>query len=121
MLLTASHSCSACPDEVAIPKITTVLKMLPMGHRVTIKYLARFLRDVCAASDINKMTPSNVAIVFAPNLLKPPGNDVMAQIDDTPYSNKLMQMFVINYDTLFAVRRATAWSISPAAVTDRAG
>jgi len=94
----------AVPPEVAVEKVKSVLKLLPIGNRITVKYLVRFLSHVSKSSDVNKMTPSNIAIVFSPNLLKPIGDDVCMQIDDTPYSNKLMELFVTYYDEIFLVR-----------------
>ena len=49
------------------------------------------------------MTPANIAIVFAPNLLKPESDDIVTQITDTPYSNKLMELFVQQYKVIFKV------------------
>ena len=50
------------------------------------------------------MHPANIAIVFAPNLLKPQSDDIATQITDTPYSNKLMELFVQQYHVIFKVR-----------------
>lgn len=36
-----------------------------------LKYLCRFLVHVASREEVNKMTPQNLAIVFAPNLLRP--------------------------------------------------
>lgn len=51
--------------------------MLPERNRKLIVCLVAFLRRVCANSAVNKMTPANVGIVFAPSLLKSSNPDPM--------------------------------------------
>uniref|UniRef100_A0A673CH88 Rho GTPase-activating protein 17-like n=1 Tax=Sphaeramia orbicularis TaxID=375764 RepID=A0A673CH88_9TELE len=42
---------------------------LPKPHKVNFRYLVKFLAKLAQDSEINKMTPSNIAIVLGPNLL----------------------------------------------------
>ncbi|KAM4598447.1 rho GTPase-activating protein 17b isoform 3-T3 [Polymixia lowei] len=42
---------------------------LPKTHKANLRYLVKFLAKLAQDSDINKMTPSNIAIVLGPNLL----------------------------------------------------
>ncbi|CAH1798595.1 unnamed protein product [Owenia fusiformis] len=42
---------------------------LPEDNFLVLKYLIRFLNEVSTHSDVNKMTASNIAIVFGPNLV----------------------------------------------------
>ena len=37
------------------------------------RYLVKFLAKLCEKSELNKMSPSNIAIVMGPNLLWPHG------------------------------------------------
>ena len=55
-------------DERLKTMWTTVNK-LPKTNYNNVKYLIKFLSKLAEKSDINKMTPSNIAIVFGPNLL----------------------------------------------------
>ncbi|XP_030592201.1 rho GTPase-activating protein 17b isoform X2 [Archocentrus centrarchus] len=42
---------------------------LPKAHKANFRYLVKFLAKLAQDSDVNKMTPSNIAIVLGPNLL----------------------------------------------------
>ena len=42
----------------------------PLEHQATLSFLIDFLADVAHESDANKMTVSNLAIVFAPTLMR---------------------------------------------------
>ncbi|XP_072225852.1 rho GTPase-activating protein 17b isoform X3 [Leuresthes tenuis] len=42
---------------------------LPKSHKANFRYLVKFLAKLAQDSDVNKMTPSNIAIVLGPNLL----------------------------------------------------
>ncbi|KAL4624540.1 rho GTPase-activating protein 17-like [Arapaima gigas] len=42
---------------------------LPKNHKANFRYLVKFLAKLALESEVNKMTPSNIAIVLGPNLL----------------------------------------------------
>ncbi|CAJ1076505.1 rho GTPase-activating protein 17b isoform X1 [Xyrichtys novacula] len=42
---------------------------LPKTHKSNLRYLVKFLAKLAQDSEVNKMTPSNIAIVLGPNLL----------------------------------------------------
>jgi hypothetical protein len=42
--------------------------------------------------------------VFAPNLIRPPGDDLGALVEYTPHSNRTMETLILHYDELLAVR-----------------
>uniref|UniRef100_A0A665TYN8 Rho GTPase-activating protein 17 n=1 Tax=Echeneis naucrates TaxID=173247 RepID=A0A665TYN8_ECHNA len=42
---------------------------LPKTHKANLRYLVKFLARLALDSEVNKMTPSNIAIVLGPNLL----------------------------------------------------
>ncbi|KAF4092780.1 hypothetical protein AMELA_G00024350 [Ameiurus melas] len=42
---------------------------LPKANKSNLKYLVKFLAKLAQESEVNKMTPSNIAIVLGPNLL----------------------------------------------------
>uniref|UniRef100_A0A6Q2X6Z0 Rho GTPase activating protein 17a n=1 Tax=Esox lucius TaxID=8010 RepID=A0A6Q2X6Z0_ESOLU len=42
---------------------------MPKNHKANFRYLVKFLAKLAQDSEVNKMTPSNIAIVLGPNLL----------------------------------------------------
>lgn len=46
-----------------------VLEKLPEDNYAVLKYIIQFLGKVMDRADLNKMTSSNLAVVFGPNLL----------------------------------------------------
>ncbi|KAM6166431.1 rho GTPase-activating protein 17 isoform 2-T2 [Erethizon dorsatum] len=53
---------------------------LPPHNFVNFRYLIKFLAKLAQTSDINKMTPSNIAIVLGPNLLWAKNEGTLAEI-----------------------------------------
>lgn len=58
-------------EERQIEMIRTSFERMPALNRDTFRALLRFLGHVAVFQEDNKMSPSNLAIVFAPNLFKP--------------------------------------------------
>ncbi|KAF7207061.1 transcript variant X4 [Nothobranchius furzeri] len=54
-------------DQAAVMK--ELVESLPQENYASLRYLITFLAQVSANSDVNKMTNSNLAVVFGPNLL----------------------------------------------------
>jgi hypothetical protein len=50
------------------------------------------------------MEAKNLAIVFAPTLLRPTGNDPMTTLNDATKSQRIIELLVLHYDDLFVVR-----------------
>ncbi|KAK8392258.1 hypothetical protein O3P69_017684 [Scylla paramamosain] len=53
-----------------------VLEKLPEDNYLVLKFLVNFLSKVMDRSDLNKMTASNLAVVFGPNLVRPRGGQM---------------------------------------------
>jgi hypothetical protein len=94
-----------------IVKLKEILKTLPMTIRITFKYLIHFIQTVSKHVHMNFMTTANLAIVFAPNLLYPPGNDMIRLMSDSGHTSRLFQIFIRSYDEIFSVGHFTFLSI----------
>ncbi|KAI4497927.1 hypothetical protein M0802_007043 [Mischocyttarus mexicanus] len=55
-----------------------VLEKLPEDNYHLLKYIVQFLSKVIDRSDLNKMTSSNLAVVFGPNLVRAPSSRGMS-------------------------------------------
>ena len=98
-------TCSSIPQlEAQLIQIGKVLDMLSKGHMLVLQYLLMFLKRVEKQQEFNLMNASNIAIVFAPNLLRSQDNDLTITIEDTPFANELMTLFIKHYDKLFKNR-----------------
>ncbi|XP_056221882.1 rho GTPase-activating protein 17a isoform X4 [Seriola aureovittata] len=56
------------PDK-RLQALWVVCDQLPKNNRTNLRYLVKFLAKLAQDSEVNKMTPSNIAIVLGPNLL----------------------------------------------------
>lgn len=68
---------------------------LPACHKSTLGYLLTFLRSVAAESSVNKMAAENLAIVFAPNLIRPRIETMQTAVKDAGYVIKTMEQFLL--------------------------
>ncbi|TRY83996.1 hypothetical protein DNTS_009944 [Danionella cerebrum] len=56
------------PDK-RLQALWVTCDQLPKNNKANFRYLIKFLSKLAQESDVNKMTPSNIAIVLGPNLL----------------------------------------------------
>lgn len=56
------------PDK-RLQALWVTCDQLPKNNKANFRYLIKFLAKLAQESDVNKMTPSNIAIVLGPNLL----------------------------------------------------
>ncbi|KAM8777609.1 SH3 domain-binding protein 1 [Rhynchonycteris naso] len=83
-----------------------VCSRLPQENFSNLRYLMKFLARLAEEQEVNKMTPSNIAIVLGPNLLWPPEKEGdQAQLDAASVSSiqvvGVVEALIQNADTLF--------------------
>ncbi|KAM4838483.1 SH3 domain-binding protein 1 [Urocitellus parryii] len=81
-------------------------RRLPQENLSNLRYLMKFLARLAEEQEVNKMTPSNIAIVLGPNLLWPPEKEGdQAQLDAASVSSiqvvGVVEALIQNADTLF--------------------
>ncbi|KAH3758519.1 rho GTPase-activating protein 24 [Pelomyxa schiedti] len=89
--------------EVKAKKIRQVFDFIPKQNLVLLKYLVSFLTRVAALSAVNMMKPSNISIVFGPNILRPSGGDISVMLEDSGYANELMTFMIEHCEMLFQI------------------
>ena len=88
-------------EDARLEKIRKVISYLPASHRILLARLFAFLHRVADRSDLNKMRPANLAICFAPNLLRPPVESPDIVIGDSPHANSLIATLITHSDYFF--------------------
>eukprot|EP00462_Mataza_sp_D1_P025229 CAMPEP_0175146952 /NCGR_PEP_ID=MMETSP0087-20121206/15683_1 /TAXON_ID=136419 /ORGANISM="Unknown Unknown, Strain D1" /LENGTH=671 /DNA_ID=CAMNT_0016432009 /DNA_START=45 /DNA_END=2060 /DNA_ORIENTATION=- len=85
----------------SLPSLVQVANQLPANCKGFARFLFQFLSDVAQFSEESKMTPANLAIVFAPNLLYPKHDDPLANMQNIPKINKAVEYMIISATELF--------------------
>lgn len=85
-----------------------VIDMMPAVNKKILTRLMGLLANVARYEKENKMSVNNIAIVFAPTLLRPPGDQIDIAIQDSSYANHLIKFMIEEFDALFSEVGATA-------------
>ena len=89
------------PDrEMRIDAASCALMDLPKIHREVLEFLIQHLRRVVGMEKENLMTTMNVAVVFAPTIMRP--ESVTREMTDTQVKNEAVQFLVENSQAIFA-------------------
>lgn len=91
--------------EKRLEEVTNLANELPKVNYDTLVYLIKHLIKVAARSDINKMEPSNLAIVFGPTLIRMPdeGQSAYLNMMNMTYHNSLMEFMINNAASIFKI------------------
>ncbi|XP_063768638.1 rho GTPase-activating protein 29 isoform X2 [Eleginops maclovinus] len=85
-------------------KIKDLLRHLPPAHYRTLQFLLEHLHRVTEQSDENKMTASNLGIIFGPTLVKPRQADAevsLSSLVDYPYQALIVELLIRHYQMIF--------------------
>ncbi|XP_019062945.1 rho GTPase-activating protein 17 isoform X1 [Fukomys damarensis] len=75
-----THVASVQDQDKKLQDLWRTCQKLPPHNFVNFRYLIKFLAKLAQTSDVNKMTPSNIAIVLGPNLLWAKNEGTLAEI-----------------------------------------
>ncbi|XP_021499140.1 rho GTPase-activating protein 22 isoform X3 [Meriones unguiculatus] len=75
---------------------------LPQANYNLLRYICKFLDEVQAHSDVNKMSVQNLATVFGPNILRPQIEDPVTIMEGTSLVQHLMTVLIRKHQQLFA-------------------
>ncbi|KFP44544.1 Minor histocompatibility protein HA-1, partial [Chlamydotis macqueenii] len=85
-------------------KLKELLKELPWENMATLQYLLLHLRRIVEVEQENKMTSSNLGIVFGPTLMRPRPTDAtisLSSLVDYPHQARIIEALIIFYSTIF--------------------
>ncbi|KFQ59994.1 Rho GTPase-activating protein 29, partial [Pelecanus crispus] len=103
-----------------IIKIKDLLKQLPVPNYNTLQYLIGHLHRVTEQSDENKMSASNLGIIFGPTLIRPRQTDAtvsLSSLVDYPYQARVVELLITYYEKIFDVSLKPLLSTSQSEVT----
>jgi hypothetical protein len=83
-------------------KSKAAIHHLPLSHKFIVDYLFNFLKQVSRKSEKNMMSANNLAIVFAPNLLKSSSENLATSMADNPASLAVIATLIEYYDAIFS-------------------
>ncbi|XP_036842525.1 rho GTPase-activating protein 29 isoform X2 [Oncorhynchus mykiss] len=85
-------------------KIRDLLRQLPPAHYRTLCFLMAHLHRVTEQAEENKMTASNLGIIFGPTLVKPRQTDAevsLSSLVDYPYQALMVELLVRHFQVIF--------------------
>ncbi|XP_027025570.1 rho GTPase-activating protein 45 isoform X2 [Tachysurus fulvidraco] len=87
-----------------VDRLKELLTELPKLNMTTLRYIARHLRRIAELEEDNKMSPSNLGIVFGPSLMRPRPSGAtvsLSSLVDYPYQARIVETLIVFYSTIF--------------------
>lgn len=88
------------PEQV-LRNVKALLPRVPAVNRAIMGALFPLLACMAEHAEINKMPASNLAIVWAPNLLKNPDETLASAFEDIGVVNSLIAFLIDHHAALF--------------------
>uniref|UniRef100_UPI0037E87D9D rho GTPase-activating protein 45 isoform X1 n=1 Tax=Semicossyphus pulcher TaxID=241346 RepID=UPI0037E87D9D len=89
---------------VLVDKLKELLKELPKANISTLRYIIRHLRRISELEEDNKMSPSNLGIVFGPSLMRPRPTGAtisLSSLVDYPHQARIVEAMIVFYSSIF--------------------
>lgn len=95
--------CAAKSDnpDFRLSEIHSLTYKLPEKNREMLEMLIKHLVNVCSHSDENLMTPSNMAVIFGPTLMRAKEETVAAMLD-IKFQNIVVEILIEDYKKIFS-------------------
>ncbi|TNN79237.1 Oligophrenin-1 [Liparis tanakae] len=95
--------CAAKSDNLdfRLSEIHSLSHKLPEKNREMLEMLIKHLVNVCSHSEDNRMTPSNMAVVFGPTLLRAKEETVAAMLD-IKFQNIVVEILIEDFKKIFS-------------------
>ncbi|XP_061095752.1 rho GTPase-activating protein 45-like isoform X2 [Conger conger] len=90
--------------RVLVDKLRELLKEVPRANVATLHYIVCHLRRIGELEEDNKMSPSNLGIVFGPTLMRPrpTGATVsLSSLVDYPHQARIVEALIVFYRHIF--------------------
>uniref|UniRef100_A0AAQ5YTY1 Oligophrenin 1 n=1 Tax=Amphiprion ocellaris TaxID=80972 RepID=A0AAQ5YTY1_AMPOC len=117
--------CSLCFTEsdnldFRLSEIHSLTYKLPEKNREMLEMLIKHLVNVCSHSEENLMTPSNMAVIFGPTLMRAKEETVAAMLD-IKFQNIVVEILIEDYKKIFSYmpEDSAAPPVPPPRITPR--
>ncbi|XP_069072556.1 rho GTPase-activating protein 45 isoform X2 [Pleurodeles waltl] len=87
-----------------VMKLNELLQDLPQENRATLQYIIQHLQRIAQLEHDNKMTASNLGIVFGPTLMRPRPTQAtisLSSLVDYPHQARIVEALIIFYPVFF--------------------
>ncbi|KAJ2747332.1 Rho-type gtpase-activating protein [Coemansia sp. BCRC 34301] len=88
-------------SEERVKVYRTISDSMPQPHSETLQYLMTHLKRVADHQQDNKMTPNNLSVVFAPNILHMGKNDVLQEMANMSGISRTVSFLIQNADEIW--------------------
>uniref|UniRef100_A0A8C4VGW6 Rho GTPase activating protein 31 n=1 Tax=Gopherus evgoodei TaxID=1825980 RepID=A0A8C4VGW6_9SAUR len=92
-----TEAISRCPEEEQLARIQNVIQELPPSHYRTLEYLIKHLSHLASFSNMTNMHTRNLALVWAPNLLRSKEIEAVGCNGDAAFLEVRVQQLVIEF------------------------
>lgn len=114
--------CAAKSDNLdfRLSEIHSLSYKLPEKNREMLEMLIKHLVNVCSHSEENRMTPSNMAVIFGPTLMRAKEETVAAMLD-IKFQNIVVEILIEDSKKIFSYmpEDSTAPPVPPPRITPR--
>ncbi|XP_068456882.1 oligophrenin-1 isoform X2 [Clinocottus analis] len=114
--------CAAKSDNLdfRLSEIHSLSHKLPEKNREMVEMLIKHLVNVCSHSEENRMTPSNMAVIFGPTLLRAKEETVAAMLD-IKFQNIVVEILIEDFKKIFSYmpEDSTSPPVPPPRITPR--
>ncbi|XP_035034989.1 oligophrenin-1 [Hippoglossus stenolepis] len=106
--------------DFRLSEIHSLTHKVPEKNREMLEMLIKHLVTVCSHSDENLMTPSNMAVIFGPTLMRAKEETVAAMLD-IKFQNIVVEILIEDYKKIFSntPEDSTAPPVPPPRITPR--
>uniref|UniRef100_A0A8C9Z4D9 Rho GTPase activating protein 45 n=1 Tax=Sander lucioperca TaxID=283035 RepID=A0A8C9Z4D9_SANLU len=101
---------------VLVNKLKELLKELPKANVATLRYIIRHLRRIAELEEDNKMSPSNLGIVFGPSLMRPRPTGAtisLSSLVDYPHQARIVETLIVFYSSIFQSKTSQSSKTCP--------
>eukprot|EP00064_Thunnus_orientalis_P010722 superscaffoldBa00001481_g10749 len=109
------------PDVLnLVEKLRLLVSELPKANVATLRYIIRHLRRIAELEEDNKMSPSNLGIVFGPSLMRPRPTGAtisLSSLVDYPHQARIVEALIVFYSSIFQSKTSQSHKTSRSAST----